>query len=146
MSGGFAVYNSNQVVVSVATLPIDSGRGDDEFVAISQPEDDVEFKPGVDGYGTVSVNNNRYTEVTLTLMATSKGNAVLSGIHKAAKATGAKVAIVPLAVTDLGSLGDLFVGAECWIKKIPDEARAKVVGTVQWVFGCHNPERFIAGH
>ncbi len=142
----FAVYNSNQVAVLVAGIPIDSGRGDDEFVAISQPEDEVNFKGGVDGGGTISVNNVRYAEVTLTLMRTSKGNAIISGIHKAAKATGSKVAVVPLAVTDLGSNGDLFAGAECWIKKFPDESYAKETNTVQWVFGCHQPERFIGGH
>ncbi len=142
----FSVYNANQVAALVAGLPIDSGRGDDEFVAISQSEDDVTYKGGVDGSGTVSVNNSRPTEVTLTLMRTSKGNAVLSGIHKAAKSTGSKVAVVPMAVTDLGSNGDLFVSAECVIKKFPDESYAKETNTVQWVFICHNSERFIAGH
>lgn len=142
----FAVYNSNQVAALVAGIPLDSGRGDDEFVAISQSEDDVTYKPGVDGSGTISVNNNRYTEITFTLMRTSKGNAVLSGLHKAARAGGQKVAVVPIAVTDLGSNGDVFAGAECWIKKFPDENFAKETNTVQWVFGCHQPERFIGGH
>jgi hypothetical protein len=142
----FAVYNANQVAVIAGGKSLDSGRGDDEFVSIAKQEDDATYKGGVDGSGTVSVSNNTYHEVTITMLHTAKGNAILSGLYKAALATGQRLAVVPLAVTDIGSSGDLFVCAEAWIKKFPDEARAKETGTVQWVFGCHNPQRFIAGH
>jgi hypothetical protein len=144
----FAVYNSNQVIALAGTIPIDSGRGDDEFCAIAKAEDEATYKASVDGAGTMSETNNTYHTVTMTLMKTSKGNALLSGLHKAglAQGNGRTKIIVPISVVDKGSNGNLFIAPEAWIVKFPDESYAKEANTVQWVFGCHDPERFIGGH
>lgn len=142
----FAAYSAEDVIFTVGGVPIDSGRGDDEFLSISKTEDEVTYKASVDGDGTTSTNKNTYHEVTLTMMQTAKGNAVLTGIHKLGKSNSKGFVVVPIGVLEKGSLGDVFVAAEAWIKKFPDETRAKETGTVQWVFGVHNPERAIMGH
>ncbi len=48
------VYSANEISFIFSGIPIDSGRGDDEFVSISKQEDTFTYKGGVDGEGTRS--------------------------------------------------------------------------------------------
>lgn len=139
------VWSANQISCSVGLVPVESGRGDDEFIRIEQQEDNFTYKAGVDGEGTRSENKNRYTVVTITLMATSSGNAVLSALHTGDITIDGGAGIVPIAIRDRAGL-DVFMAPEAWVIKPPDVANAKEVGTREWKIGVHNPTRFDGGH
>lgn len=146
MSSDFAVYNSEQVKTIVGAVPVDSGRGQDEFCTIEKNEDDITEFASADGAGAIAVSHNNFWTVTFTVKQTSKFNAVLSGIHAAGKALPQGVVITPLTVIDSLSNGNLFVTDKAWLKRMPNHAYAREVGDIAWVFGAFNPEVFIAGH
>lgn len=141
------VYSANEVSVIFSGIPIDSGRGDDEFVAITQPEDTFTEKAGVDGEVTRSENRgaSKIRRITLTLMRTSRGNAALSVIHNLDLKTPGGAGIAPLMIRDRQG-ASLFVAAEAWIVKFPDDVYAKEAGTVQWVIAAASPEQVIGGN
>lgn len=139
------VYSASEVTFSFSGIPIDSGRGDDEFVAIAKAEDTFTYKAGVDGEGTRSESKNSYHTVTLTLMKTSKGNDVLSAIHNGDIAVAGGAGVAPILVRDRQGT-QLFTSPEAWITKVPDVSYGKEAGTVQWVFGVHQPINFVGGN
>lgn len=137
------VYSGNAVTFSLSGITIESGRGEDTFLEISQQEDDFTYKAGLDGEGVWSENLNHYTLVTLTLMQTAAGNGVLSAVHNASKLAGGLPA--PIFVEDRNGTSKMVSGA-AMILKTPDETFAKEAGTTVWVIGVHSPERFVGGH
>jgi len=139
------VYSANEVSVIFALLALDSGRGDDEFVSIVKSEDSFSYKAGVDGEGTRSENLNSYHEITLTMMASSDANAIMSAIHIGDLAIEGGLGIAPILIRDKQGTS-VFASAEAWIVKIPDKAYGKEIGTVQWKLGCHKPANFVGGN
>lgn len=143
---GFKVYTPDEVSINFGGVPINSLYGSDEFCKIEKAEDDATYEASADGGGTLNVNRNTFTTVTITLKKTSPDNKALSAIYKAGKLTSQGILIVPIAVVDRGSNGDLCVSDKAWIQKFPDEAYAKQAQDISWLIGVHNPERFIGGH
>ena len=143
---GFAVYTATQVSINIGGIPFDSLMGSDEFLRIEKAEDDVAYEASADGGGTLNVLRNSEHTVTLILKKTSPANTKLSAMHKAGRLLGQGILIVPIAVVDRGSNGDLFVSDKAWIKRLPDEAYGAQAQEVEWAFGSHSPERFLGGH
>jgi hypothetical protein len=143
---GFAVYNSKQVQCLVGGVDIDGDRGEEDFCAIEKLEEDVVVHSSSDGGGAVSVTNDEWHKVTLTLMHTSKGNAILSGMRAAGKLLPQKVLVLPLIVIDSGSNGNLLASDKAVIAKMADETYSKEIKEVDWVFYVYDPLRFIGGH
>lgn len=139
------VYSANEITCIVGGIPLDSGRGDDEFIAIAKVEDTYTAKAGVDGEVTFSESKNNLHTVTITLMQTSSGNALLSALHTGDIKTAGGAGIVPIAIRDEQGR-DLFIAAESRITKFPDQSYSKEAGTVQWALLVPNPERFVGGH
>lgn len=142
----FAIYSATLVSVNIGGIPFDTMLGPDEFLKIEKAEDDVTYEASADGGGTLNVTRNTEHTVTLTLKKTSPANAKLSAMHKAGRLTSQGILILPVAVVDRGSKGDLFVSDKAWIKRLPDETYGQKAGDVEWAIGAHNPERFLAGH
>jgi hypothetical protein len=140
------VYNADQVKILIGGFPVDSGMGADEVARIEKDEDDLTVGFSADGEGDVSINNNKWHTLTLTCKRTSGMNVRLSALHKAGQITPAGVLVVPVAVVDAGSNGDLFVAHQAVILRMPDETFGREVSELEWAFKVHNPERFIAGH
>jgi len=143
MAARSTVYSADEVTCMVGGLNIESGRGDDEFLKIEQQEDDFSYKAGIDGEGVFSQNKNTYTLVTITLLQTSAGNAILSGLHTASKLAGGLQ--VPVYVEDRKG-SSMLISAAGMITKMPDEAWAKEAGVTVWTIGVHQPERIVGGH
>jgi hypothetical protein len=139
------VYSANEISCLVGGVPIDSGRGDDEFISIDKPDDSFTYKAGVDGEGTRSENRNTYHVLTLTLMRTSRGNAVLTALHQADLNIAGGAGIAPVMVRDRQG-ASLFVAAEAWVIKFPTDVYAKEAGTVQWMLGVHAPLHVLGGN
>jgi hypothetical protein len=145
MGKALKVYSAAEVSVIFALIPLDSGRGEDEFAAISKSEDTYTYKAGVDGEGTRSENQNTYHEVKLTMMASSDANAILSAIHSGDLAVPGGAGIAPLLIRDKQGTS-VFAAQEAWIVKWPDKGYGKEVGTVEWTLGVHSPSVFIGGN
>lgn len=139
------VYSANEVSVSFAAIPIDSGRGDDEFVRIEQQEDTYTYKAGVDGEGTRSESRNFYTVVTLTVMQSSSANERLSAIHNLDIKVPGGSGVGPMLVRDCQGL-TVFASSQAWIIKPPDQSFAREAGTREWKIGCHAPANFVGGN
>lgn len=136
-------YSGNDYVLSIANVNIDSGRGPDTFVEIAQQGDDFGYSAGMDEEGVFFQNNNSYTLLTVTLMQTSKGNAVLSALHNASKRAGG--IMYPISGEDSRGTSKI-VSEACMIMKMPDEAITREPGVTQWIIGVHAPEREIGSH
>lgn len=139
------VYSANEITMMFAGVPIDSGRGDDEFCSITKVEDTYTYKAGVDGEGTRSENKNSLYRIIITLMRTSASNAVFSTIHNADKAIPGGSGIVPMMIRDRGGRS-LFTTAEAWVVKDPDNTYAREANTIAWTIEAHGPINFIGGN
>jgi hypothetical protein len=146
MSSEFAVYNGNEVKTIVGGVPLEGGRGPDEFCLIEKNEDEVTEQASADGSGSISVSNNNFWTVTLTVMATSKANLVLSGMQKSGLALDQGKLIFPVLVVDALSNGNVFASDKAYIKKWPSLSYQRENQPVQWVLGVYDPEVFIGGH
>lgn len=139
------IYSASEITVVFGGLPIDSGRGDDEFCAISKAEETFTYKAGVDGEGTRSESKNNYHTVKLTVMRTSRANALLSAIYNGDVAVAGGAGVVPILVRDRQG-ASLFSSAEAWITKLPDNVYSKEANTIEWMIGVHNPINIIGGN
>lgn len=139
------VYSAAEVTCIFASIPIDGGRGDDEFVSIAKAEETFTYKAGVDGEGTRSESKNNYHTVTITLMRTSAANALLCAIYLGDVTIPGGAGIAPILVRDRQGLS-VFAAAEAWITKLPDNVYAKEANTIAWVIGVHDPKNFIGGN
>lgn len=136
-------YSGDDYVLTLAGLNIDSGRGPETFVEIAQQEDDVNYTAGMDGEGVFWENKNTSTVLTVYLMQTSAGNAVMSALHNASKAAG--VLLYPISGQDSRGTSKIISEA-CAIAKMPDEAFAKEPGVIAWMIKIHAPERTVGSH
>lgn len=139
------VYSAAEITCMFAGLPIDSGRGDDEFAAIKKAEDTFTVKVGVDGELTRSESKNNYHTVELTVMRTSRANALLCAIYTGDVAIPGGAGIAPMLIRDRQGLS-VFSTAEAWIVKLPDNVYAKEANTIKWMFGANNPLNFVGGN
>ncbi len=139
------VYSANEIKAALGGIPIESGRGDDEFVAIKANNPRFSLKVGSDGEATYSENRDNSHEVTITLMQTSEANAVFSALLTGDIKTPGGAGIVPFALKDMQGR-DVFFEKEARIAGWPDMSYAKETGTIPWILLCPNPERFIGGH
>lgn len=142
-----ANYASNEVTITLAGIPINSGRGPDgggEFCKLEKKEDSFGFvESEVDGDGAWYRKKGTFTTMTLTLMQSSSSNAALSALHQIDLSTGAGEG--PAFVKD-GKGTSVFVATSARIMKTPDQTYATEPGTNVWVIGCHGVTRFVGGN
>jgi hypothetical protein len=127
--------------VNVAGLPIESGFDDGEFLRIEQEADDFVDKAGTDGEVTRSKTNDRRATITIILMQSSDGNALLSGLNNIDRLAGNGAGVGPLLVRDRQGTA-LYAAAECWISKPPDVSFDREPTAREWTLRCASLERF----
>ena len=142
---GLKVYDANEVTVSIAGLPIESGYDDGEFCRIEQEADDFTDKAGTDGEVTRSKTNDRRATISIMLMQSSTGNALLSGLNNIDRLAGNGAGVGPLLVRDRQGLA-LYAAAECWISKPPDVSFDREPTAREWTLRCASLERFDGGN
>lgn len=134
-------YDPAKVLFSFAGSLI-TGYADDTFIEAERAEDGFTLLVGASGEGARSKNNNKSGTVTVTLMASSQSNDILSALAAADELAGTGVGALYLKELD----GTTLVSAPAaWIKKMPSVSRGKEVGTVQWVFDCESMEMSVGG-
>lgn len=137
------VYSANAWTFNFAGVQIETGKGKDEFLKITQKEDTFTYQQGIDGEGVFSFSGASSVEVELTLLQTSAGNAVLSAIHTASLALGGSPA--PLFIEDRNGTSKT-ASVAAMIKKWPDDQAAAEAGMIKWAFIVHDPIRFVGSH
>jgi len=142
---GFKIYDANEVTVNVAGLPIESGFDDGEFLRIEQEADDFIDKAGTDGEVTRSKTNDRRATVTIILMQSSDGNALLSGLNNIDRLAGNGAGVGPLLVRDRQGTA-LYAAAECWISKPPNVSFDREPTAREWTLRVASLERFDGGN
>jgi hypothetical protein len=142
---GFKVYDADEVTVSIAGLPIDSGYDDGEFCRIEQEADDFTDKAGTDGEVTRSKTNDRRATCSIILMQSSDGNALLSGLNNIDRLAGNGAGVGPFLVRDRQGTA-LYAAAESWISKPPDVSFDREPTAREWTIRVANLERFDGGN
>jgi hypothetical protein len=121
-------YNPNEVLVMVAGNPIN-----DQIVSVeiapNSPE--AEVVRGLDGVATRVVNNDHSYTVTLTLLASSVANNVLSAIMTAQR-SGANPAGVGAFLCKNLITGEEIASAKCFIINAPSMAVGSELGERVW--------------
>ena len=137
-------YSADAYDFSYAGLAINTGKGPDEFLKFEQQEDEVTLTTGLDGESVFNVVPGRARKCTLTLLATSKGNATLSAyLNASRKVRGGLPA--PLNAKDtLGTTREFSSAA--MITRMPDTQATKEAGVTVWVFLMSDPDTFAGSH
>lgn len=122
-------YSAQNVTISIGGQLI-NGYADGDFCSIVRVSDAVTSVAGSDGSVARARTNDRRHEVKITLLQTSNGNDVLTQLHQADEQSpgGAYTSMV---IRDLEGTS-LFVMENAWIKKQPDVAFGREVGSREW--------------
>ena len=130
------LYSADQVSLTWGPISM-TGRGPDTFCKVERNEDSFKLKVGADGETARSRLLNRSGKITVTLLQTSRTNALLEAALLADEASPNGVSVFPLMVKDYGG-NALWVAPEAWIMKPASHEMAAEVGTREWVFECSN--------
>lgn len=114
------VWDSNEVSVIIAGIPVESGRGeaDGVFLSIERDADVFGDTTSTDGDVVRFKTNDHRATATLSLMNTSATNAVLSALYQLDRNTSNGAGVGPFLVEDRNGT-TLHTGAKCWIAKTP---------------------------
>lgn len=144
MAARNTTYSADAWTFNYATVALETGKGPDEFLKSEAQGDSVSLTTGLDGESVFNILPNGGRKVTLTLLFTSAGNAILSAYKLANDAVKGGLP-APLYVEDrLGTTKE--VSAAAMILKMPDWAAAKEAGVVTWEFLCADSATFIGSH
>lgn len=137
-----ATYDPSKVIFSFAGSII-TGFADGTFITVERNEDAFTLAVGASGEYARAKNANKSGRVTVTLMASSQANDILSAIAKADELTGVGNGI--LFVKELNGT-TLAMSRDAWVLKMPNIERAKdEISPVEWVFECAELEMFAGG-
>jgi hypothetical protein len=145
MGNDLKIYDADQVTVILASIPIDSGYADGEFLSIEQDTDDFTDVVGTDGEVTRSKTNDRRATITLTLMQSSGGNAVLSALNNLDVNTPGGAGVGTLLVRDKQGTS-LYAASKCWIAKPPTATFGREAGSREWKIRCADLKRLDGGN
>jgi hypothetical protein len=134
-------YDPALVNVSFSGIPL-SGFAPDTFLKATRSTDAFALKIGAGGEAARALSRDRSGEVTLTLMATSQSNDLLSAIANADEQSGQGVGA--LFIKELNGT-TLLMAESAWVKKMPDLERGTDIATVEWVFTCADLTVFLGG-
>lgn len=141
---GFKVYDSNQVKISIAGVPITGGFADGEFVRIERENDAFSDVVGTDGEVTRSKTNDNRATITISLMQTADANLSLSVLHNVDKLTTGGSGVGPVLIEDLNGIA-IHESAQSWIMNEPDVTYDREAGSREWAIRCSNLIQLIAG-
>ncbi len=141
------IYDSNEVSLIVAGLPIESGRGEEggSFCKLEPLSDAFVDVVSLDGQVTRSKTNDKRYDVTVTLMSSSPSNALLSALHTADQLAGNGAGVGPFLLKDRQG-STIYAAPECWITKMPSQDFGQKAVPVEWLIRVANMIPFIGGN
>ena len=142
MAQDFSQYDPKEVQVIVGGNPI-TGYADGTFVVVDFDEQSWNKATGADGHVGRAKSNNFGGTITITLMATSNGNDILSALWNRDRRDNGGV--VNILVKDaLGTT--IWSAAQAWIQKLPEQSFSKDIEEREWVFDCANLVGVVGGN
>lgn len=145
--GQFHEYDSDQVTVNIAGIPIDASGGyaDGEFVRLEKSEDDFTTVVGTDGSVTRSKTNNQLWTITIRLMQSSQGNDALSALRLADLKGQNGAGVGTLLIRDRQGT-TLFLASKAWISKPPSQSFDREAKEREWTLQAVADQQFIGGN
>lgn len=126
-------YDPGLVVVSIGGNII-SGFADGTFISVERTSDSFSKQVGADGEVTRVRSRDRSGSITLTLMASSLSNDILTALHKLDELSG--TGVVPFLLKDLA--GTTLVAAQsCWIRKPANVEFGKELSNREWALDAN---------
>jgi hypothetical protein len=136
-----SIYAPDEFIITFGPVEITTGRAEGEFLRIEQESDDVADVVGADGEVSLSRINDRRTDITLILLASSPHNDLLSIISNAIREAPNMVGgIHPFNAFDANG-NSLYFAANAWIKKAPDRSWGDRVEPVEWMLRAAHLQR-----
>ncbi len=135
-------YDPKQVQLIVGGV-IGSGYADGTFITVARANDAYLMAMGTDGEGTRIKSNDKSGTFELVLQQSSSFNQHLSNLLLADEADNA--GIVPVMLKD-GSGSSLYLAEQAYIKKAPDAAFGKDIGTRTYILETDNLQMFAGGN
>ena len=137
----FKNYDPSRYTVSFGSILI-GGFNDGTFIKTSRNEDAYSVKVGGQGDVTRVRSLNKTGQITVTLLAESPTNDLLSAEAINDELTGA--AYAPIMVKDLN--GTTVMAAEnAWIMKMPETEIATDASPREWVLECADLTMLVGG-
>ena len=141
MSSEVRTYDPKLFSLIFGGVPM-SGFADGTFFKAVREADNFSDTAGTMGEVARAHQHDRRGEFTFFIQHTSPYNDIISAIAKRDEELNG--GIVSIIVKDNGGTTKC-AGAKCWVKKWPDEDRAKEVGHYEWVVRVADFETFKGG-
>ncbi len=137
------VYNADEVTLMIGNVLIESGFADGEFLSYEHVSDQVTSVAGTDGEVAISRNRDPRVNITITLLQTSDGNDILSGLHALRRAPGGAF-VAPFTIRDRN--GRSLHEGRCWIKKPAPVRYDRSATSRQWALEGVEQYGFVGGN
>ena len=141
-----AIYNSEEVSIEMATIPISDGRAEDDFISMEpmSPERNS-MVVGASGDVTYSQTNDNRFLVKIKLLQKSAASDALTAVLNGDLAISGGAGIAPFSCIDKNGTS-LLVEPEARIQGYPTKSYGKLADKVlEWVILCPNPTVHIGG-
>jgi hypothetical protein len=133
-------YDPGKVIVTFKGQLI-SGFADGTFISAERAGDAFTKTVGSGGEVARSRNRDKSGTVTLTLMETASGNAILAAFANQDELLGTGQGV--LFIKDLS--GNELISGNAWIQKRPTMEKGKEVSNREWTFAVESLELFEGG-
>lgn len=140
----FHVYDSNEVSLNVAGIPIESGFAEGEIVRIVMAEDAFKVYTGADGGKSRSATHDQGANIEIRLAQTSPTNDALSALHNSDLNAPNGAGVGAFECADLQGTS-LHFASKCWIEKIPDVVFEREVKERVWKIYAADMKNFVGG-
>jgi hypothetical protein len=134
MAGDYKEYNPDQIVMSIAGIPI-VGTSDGDMVTVEYEADAFLDVAGTDGEVVRSKNMDRRATVTFRLMQTSSSNPALDALHSADYNAPNGAGVGTFLLQDLNG-ATLLRSEKAWIAAPPSVAMGPTAGPREWKIRC----------
>lgn len=138
-------YDLDQVAINFALQDLGQGFGEGAAIKFEKTKETFTEKEGADGSVARSKTGSKLWKVTVTLLNTSGGNAILSGIHTLDENAPNGAGMGPLLVKDLGGKS-LFISSKAWIRTWPNLELNAEASNVEWVIMAAGAVPFWGGN
>jgi hypothetical protein len=134
MPGDVKVFDPDQVVVSIAAIPI-QGFSEGDMVTAEYDADAMLDVVGTDGEVVRSKNADRRATVTIRLMQTSSSNPLLDALHALDMNVANGAGVGTFLLQDLQG-ATLLRSEKAWIAAPPSVAMGPTAGPREWKIRC----------
>jgi Protein of unknown function (DUF3277) len=138
-------WDADQVTLVAVGVTINSGYDDGPFLKLEMADDAFKTKVGTDGSVTRYATHNNLAKMTVMLMQTSDGNALLSTIHELDKKVPGGKGIAPFMIRDRQGTS-IYGGRFSWVSKPPDVTMDREPTAREWEIGCVVETRLDGGN